>query len=238
MPSRAAPKKGKGAAKPPQHVKTARKDANGRVVYKSVKTGEDKVRVKSATTGKLMWRKAATSRASKPRRRKEISQGGSLRDIMDSLKTRRKQEVRIYTERANPAPLTNHSQPPMTGSTESDLMMSRKHKRNTVIDAVYSGETRNIRETRASYFHATTREILKVFEAGRDGEPLFPGKGEPAVTVNIDGDDYSVGYFSPGMSEIIDIDQNGYNHLFCNDRQLYARRPTGDSGVAHCAALG
>ena len=43
------------------HTKTERKDPEGRVIYTSDKTGKDKVRCKSKTTGKLEWRKVAVA---------------------------------------------------------------------------------------------------------------------------------------------------------------------------------
>ena len=43
------------------HTKTERKDPEGRVIYTSVKTGEDRVRCKSKTTGKAEWRKVAVA---------------------------------------------------------------------------------------------------------------------------------------------------------------------------------
>ena len=50
-------------AKPkPAHVKTARKDAAGRVIYRSVKTGADVVRRKGPAGAKMVWRKASTSK--------------------------------------------------------------------------------------------------------------------------------------------------------------------------------
>ena len=61
------------------YTKTARKDAKGRVVWKS-KSGEDRVRSKStsgASAGKLTWRKPASAAASKPKTKR----GGGLKFV-------------------------------------------------------------------------------------------------------------------------------------------------------------
>ena len=42
------------------YIKTGRKDGKGRVIYTSEK-GEDKVRCKSKSTGKIVWRKVTTA---------------------------------------------------------------------------------------------------------------------------------------------------------------------------------
>ena len=76
-------KKAKAAKKAaPKFAKTARKDGNGRVIYKSAKTGDDRVRAKSAATGKMTWRKPAASKAKaksngKAKKRDGIAGGGN-----------------------------------------------------------------------------------------------------------------------------------------------------------------
>ena len=59
--TKAKAKATKAKAKPKAaHVKTARKDAAGRVIYRSVKTGADVVRRKGPAGAKMVWRKAST----------------------------------------------------------------------------------------------------------------------------------------------------------------------------------
>ena len=58
------------------HTKTERKDPEGRVIYTSVKTGEDRVRCKSKTTGKAEWRKVAV--ATKGKGKGKARRGGGV----------------------------------------------------------------------------------------------------------------------------------------------------------------
>ena len=90
MPSKTATKpkpKPKPKSATAGYTKTARKDAKGRVVWKS-KSGEDRVRSKStsgASAGKLTWRKpASAAAASKPKTKTKTKRGGGVMMQIDS----------------------------------------------------------------------------------------------------------------------------------------------------------